>query len=80
MKNYSQILNKLMTHKHKYIFNSLVDVIWMGLHDYYDIIKNLMDLGTVKSRMAKNFYASSLVIEVDVRLNFYRSPFVFRTG
>ncbi|KAE8706089.1 Detected protein of confused Function [Hibiscus syriacus] len=50
MKNCSQILSKLMKHKHGYIFNSPVDVIGLGLHDYYAIIKNPMDLGTVKSR------------------------------
>ncbi|XVF44904.1 hypothetical protein PTKIN_Ptkin02bG0160700 [Pterospermum kingtungense] len=70
MKNCSQILNKLMKHKHGYIFNSPVDVVGLGLHDYYDIIKNPMDLGTVKSRMAKNFYRSPLDFAADVRLTF----------
>ncbi|XVE93573.1 hypothetical protein REPUB_Repub01dG0206300 [Reevesia pubescens] len=70
MKNCSQILNKLMKHKHGYIFNSPVDVIGMGLHDYYDIIKNPMDLGTVKTKMAKNLYASPLDFAADVSLTF----------
>ncbi|EOX98604.1 Global transcription factor group, putative isoform 4 [Theobroma cacao] len=70
MKNCSQILNKLMKQKYGYIFNSPVDVVGMGLHDYYDIIKNPMDLGTVKSRMAKNFYGSPLDFAADVRLTF----------
>ncbi|GMI88323.1 hypothetical protein HRI_002501600 [Hibiscus trionum] len=70
MKSCSQILNKLMKNKHGYIFNSPVDVFGMGLHDYYDIIKKPMDLGTVKSRMAKNFCGSPLEFAADVRLTF----------
>ncbi|XP_039038479.1 transcription factor GTE7-like [Hibiscus syriacus] len=70
MKNCSQILSKLMKHKHGYIFNSPVDVVGLGLHDYYAVIKNPMDLGTVKSRLAKNFYASPLDFSADVRLTF----------
>ncbi|XP_039018433.1 transcription factor GTE7-like isoform X2 [Hibiscus syriacus] len=70
MKSCSQILNKLMKNKHGYVFNSPVDVVGMGLHDYYDIIKKPMDLGTVKSRMAKNFYGSPSEFAADVRLTF----------
>ncbi|KAK9004548.1 hypothetical protein V6N11_042013 [Hibiscus sabdariffa] len=70
MKSCSQILSKLMKHKHGYVFNSPVDVVGLGLHDYYTIIKNPMDLGTVKSRLAKNFYASPLDFAADVRLTF----------
>ncbi|KAG2703985.1 hypothetical protein I3760_06G162200 [Carya illinoinensis] len=39
--------NKL-EHKNEWIFNEPVDVAGMGLHDYHDIIKQPMDLGTVK--------------------------------
>ncbi|KAE8660991.1 hypothetical protein F3Y22_tig00116944pilonHSYRG00256 [Hibiscus syriacus] len=70
MKNCSQILNKLMKHKYGHVFNSPVDVIGLGLHDYYDVIKNPMDLGTIKTRMAKNFYMSPLDFAADVRLVF----------
>lgn len=65
-----QILNKLMKHKHGYIFNSPVDVVGLGLHDYYNIIKCPMDLGTVKSRMTKKFYRSPMDFAADVRLTF----------
>ncbi|GMJ06797.1 hypothetical protein HRI_004348900 [Hibiscus trionum] len=70
MKNCSQILNKLMKHRYGHVFNSPVDVIGLGLHDYYNVIKNPMDLGTIKSRMAKNFYGSPLDFAADVRLAF----------
>ncbi|GKV26595.1 hypothetical protein SLEP1_g35865 [Rubroshorea leprosula] len=70
MKTCGQILSKLMKHKHGYIFNTPVDTVGLGLHDYYDIIKNPMDLGTVKSRITKNFYRSPLEFADDVRLTF----------
>lgn len=65
-----QILTKLMKHKHGYIFNTPVDVVGMGLHDYHDIIKCPMDLGTVKAKLSKNLYDSPLDFAADVRLTF----------
>lgn len=70
MKNCGQILTKLMKHKLGYIFNSPVDVVGMALHDYYDIIKIPMDLGTVKSKLSKNLYDSPASFAADVRLTF----------
>ncbi|KAI4296470.1 hypothetical protein L6164_036426 [Bauhinia variegata] len=70
MKNCSQLLQKLMKHKRGWIFNSPVDVVGMGLHDYYDIIKQPMDLGTVKSNLAKNVYSTPADFAADVRLTF----------
>ncbi|XP_022952549.1 transcription factor GTE7-like [Cucurbita moschata] len=70
MKSCSQILNKLMKQKYGLIFNKPVDVVGLGLHDYYDIIKRPMDLGTVKSKLTKNLYDSPLEFSEDVRLTF----------
>jgi len=70
MKVCSQILQKLMKHKHGWIFNVPVDVVGMGLHDYYDIIKQPMDLGTVKSNLSKNVYSTPADFASDVRLTF----------
>ncbi|KAF2289051.1 hypothetical protein GH714_025502 [Hevea brasiliensis] len=42
----------------------------MKLHDYCDIIKNPMDLGTVKSKLGKNLYDLPMGFAVDVRLTF----------
>ncbi|KAF2296523.1 hypothetical protein GH714_040552 [Hevea brasiliensis] len=70
MKKCAQILTKLMKHKHAYVFNVPVDVEGMKLHDYYDIIKNPMDLGTVKSKLGKNLYDLPTDFAVDVRLTF----------
>ncbi|CAI9760824.1 unnamed protein product [Fraxinus pennsylvanica] len=47
-----QILTKLMKHKNGWIFNKPVDAAALGLHDYHQIVKQPMDLDTVKSNMA----------------------------
>lgn len=70
MKRCGQILGKLMNHKPHWVFNSPVDVVALGLHDYYQIIKNPMDLGTVKSKLKKNLYQTPLDFAADVRLTF----------
>ncbi|MED6168888.1 hypothetical protein PIB30_015946 [Stylosanthes scabra] len=70
MKSCSQVLQKIMKHKLGWIFNTPVDVVGMGLHDYYDIVKKPMDLGTVKSNLAKNVYSTPLEFASDVRLTF----------
>ncbi|XP_022642241.1 transcription factor GTE7 [Vigna radiata var. radiata] len=70
MKGCSQVLQKLMKHKHGWIFNVPVDAVGMGLHDYYDIIKQPMDLGTVKSNLSKNKYSTPSDFASDVRLTF----------
>ncbi|GFS34754.1 global transcription factor group E4 [Actinidia rufa] len=66
----STLLDKLMKHKHAWVFNEPVDPKALGLHDYFDIIKNPMDLGTVKSRLSKNWYKSPIEFAKDVRLTF----------
>ncbi|KAJ8764752.1 hypothetical protein K2173_009146 [Erythroxylum novogranatense] len=70
MKKCGQILTKLMKQKHGHVFNTPVDVVGLQLHDYYDMIKNPMDLGTVKSKLGKNLYDSPSHFAADVRLTF----------
>ncbi|XP_043688678.1 transcription factor GTE4-like isoform X2 [Telopea speciosissima] len=69
-KSCSILLAKLMKHKHGWVFNTPVDVKGLGLHDYYTIIKHPMDLGTVKSRLNKNWYMAPKEFAEDVRLTF----------
>ncbi|XVE86373.1 hypothetical protein DITRI_Ditri18aG0029900 [Diplodiscus trichospermus] len=69
-KSCSSLLERLMKHKHGWVFNAPVDVKGLGLHDYYSIIKHPMDLGTVKSRLGKNWYKSPREFAEDVRLTF----------
>ncbi|KAL3509236.1 hypothetical protein ACH5RR_028637 [Cinchona calisaya] len=70
LKTSSSLLDRLMKHKHAWVFNKPVDAVRLGLHDYFDIIKNPMDLGTVKSRLNKNWYKSPKEFAEDVRLTF----------
>ncbi|XP_059301305.1 transcription factor GTE4 isoform X1 [Lycium ferocissimum] len=70
LKNCRALLERLMKHKHGWVFNQPVDIKALGLHDYFDIIKNPMDLGTVKSRLETNRYTSPKEFAEDVRLTF----------
>ncbi|KAF5188700.1 Transcription factor gte4 [Thalictrum thalictroides] len=72
-KGCNALLGKLMKHKHGWVFNTPVDVRKLGLHDYYNIIKVPMDLGTVKSRLSKNWYKSPREFAEDVRLTFHNA-------
>jgi hypothetical protein len=42
------ILQELMAHEYGWVFNTPVDPILLNIPDYFDIIKNPMDLGTIK--------------------------------
>lgn len=72
-KSCSALLDKLMKHKHGWVFNTPVDVKALGLHDYFTIIKHPMDLGTVKSRLNTNWYKSPKEFAEDVRLTFHNA-------
>ncbi|KAF4517925.1 hypothetical protein B566_EDAN005990 [Ephemera danica] len=51
-------------------FYKPVDAELLGLHDYHDIIKKPMDLGTVKQKMDNREYKSGVEFAADVRLIF----------
>ncbi|CAM8909161.1 unnamed protein product [Rhodiola kirilowii] len=67
------LLEKLMKHKHGWVFNTPVDAKGLGLHDYFLIIKNPMDLGTVKARLSTYWYKSPMEFAEDVRLTFHNA-------
>ncbi|XP_059277168.1 transcription factor GTE3, chloroplastic-like isoform X1 [Lycium ferocissimum] len=69
-KRCSNVLQRLMKHKHGWVFNEPVNVEALGLHDYLDIIKHPMDLGTIKTRLSQNWYKSPREFAEDVRLVF----------
>ncbi|KAL6536064.1 hypothetical protein OROHE_012908 [Orobanche hederae] len=69
-KSCNALLERLMKHKHAWVFNKPVDAVALGLHDYFDIIKNPMDLGTVKNRLTQFWYKSPVEFAEDVRLTF----------
>ncbi|XP_020587702.1 transcription factor GTE4-like isoform X2 [Phalaenopsis equestris] len=64
------LLSKLMKHKHGWVFNVPVDVKKLNIPDYHSIIKRPMDLGTVNSRLDRNWYKSPGEFAEDVRLTF----------
>lgn len=70
LKNCNNLLTKLMKHKSGWVFNTPVDTVTLGLHDYHTIVKKPMDLGTVKTRLSKSWYKSPLEFAEDVRLTF----------
>ncbi|KAK9073985.1 hypothetical protein SSX86_006580 [Deinandra increscens subsp. villosa] len=70
MKMCRQVLTKLMKHKLSWIFKAPVDAVALGLHDYHQIIKRPMDLGSVKSKLSENKYSSPVDFASDVRLVF----------
>lgn len=43
-----EILQELMDHEYGWVFNTPVDPISLEIPDYFDVIKNPMDLGTIK--------------------------------
>ncbi|KZV27265.1 hypothetical protein F511_04718 [Dorcoceras hygrometricum] len=70
LKSCNVLLERLMKHKHGWVFNTPVDAAGLGLHDYFEIIKKPMDLGTVKTRLNQSWYKSPVEFAEDVRLTF----------
>ncbi len=53
-----------------------MDVAGLGLTDYYDIIKNPMDLGTVKNKLESNSYTTVNDVIKGVQLT-WRNAFIY---
>ncbi|XP_031333781.1 bromodomain-containing protein 3-like isoform X3 [Photinus pyralis] len=73
LKSCNEILKELFTKKHSsyaWPFYKPVDAELLGLHDYHDIIRNPMDLGTVKQKMDNREYRTAQEFAADVRLIF----------
>lgn len=73
LKSCNEILKELFSKKHSgyaWPFYKPVDAKMLGLHDYHDIIKKPMDLGTVKRKMDEREYKTAAEFEGDVRLIF----------
>uniref|UniRef100_A0A0E0K220 Bromo domain-containing protein n=1 Tax=Oryza punctata TaxID=4537 RepID=A0A0E0K220_ORYPU len=64
------ILKKLMTQKCSNIFDSPVDAVKLNIPDYFQIIKNPMDLGTIRSKLDSGSYTNPSDFAADVRLTF----------
>jgi len=73
LKSCNEILKELFSKKHSgyaWPFYKPVDAQMLGLHDYHEIIKKPMDLGTVKRKMDDREYKNAAEFEADVRLIF----------
>lgn len=65
------LLRKLMESKHnKGVFNEPVDAVALNIPDYHVIVKEPMDLGTVRQKLEDGVYAKLGDFEKDVRLAF----------
>lgn len=64
------ILKTLMTHPAGWVFNKPVDPVALGIPDYFSIISEPMDLGTIKSKLDRNMYFTVEELAADVRLTF----------
>lgn len=70
MKQCETLLKRLMAHQHAWVFNTPVDVVKLNIPDYFTVIKQPMDLGTVKIKLASGAYSSPRDFASDVRLTF----------
>lgn len=64
------LLNRLLGHQYAWVFNKPVDVVKLNIPDYFTVIKQPMDLGTIQSNLASGFYTSPMDFASDVRLTF----------
>jgi len=65
-----EVLKGLQSHVHGWVFNGPVDPVDLGLHDYFDVIKRPMDLGTIKKRLENGCYHELKGFGGDVNLTF----------
>ncbi|XP_028062142.1 transcription factor GTE12-like isoform X2 [Camellia sinensis] len=64
------ILKQLMTHRYGWVFNHPVDPVKLNIPDYFSVISDPMDLGTIKTKLENNSYSSVEEFAADVRLTF----------
>uniref|UniRef100_A0A3Q3KE67 Bromo domain-containing protein n=1 Tax=Monopterus albus TaxID=43700 RepID=A0A3Q3KE67_MONAL len=50
------VLKTLWKHQFAWPFQAPVDAVKLNLPDYYKIIKNPMDMGTIRKRLENNYY------------------------
>ncbi|KAL9673504.1 hypothetical protein QQ045_029763 [Rhodiola kirilowii] len=64
------LLDRLMSHQYGWVFNVHVDAEKLNILDYHTVIKQPMDLGTVKRRLTSGEYSTLVDFASDVRLTF----------
>lgn len=71
MKQCLKILQNLKSHQSAPLFAAPVDAIALGVPNYYDVVKNPMDLSTVEKKLHGKLYVGLDDFEEDVILNYY---------
>lgn len=66
----SKILKTLWKNRHCWPFQQPIDIVALGIPDYYSIIKNPMDLGTIKRKLDNCEYTSGEEAVKDFKLVF----------
>uniref|UniRef100_A0A8C6SIV4 Bromodomain testis-specific protein n=1 Tax=Neogobius melanostomus TaxID=47308 RepID=A0A8C6SIV4_9GOBI len=73
LRSCNNILKELFSKRHyayAWAFYTPVDAVALGLHDYHEVIKQPMDLGTVRKKMDERLYADAKEFAADIRLMF----------
>ncbi|MEQ2315653.1 hypothetical protein AMECASPLE_024665, partial [Ameca splendens] len=73
LRHCNNILKEMLSKRHyayAWPFYTPVDAVALGLHDYHDIIKQPMDLSTIKKKMDQQEYADAKEFAADIRLMF----------
>lgn len=66
LKKCEALLNKLATHKHAIHFLQPVDPVLLGIPDYPSIVKEPIDLGTIKKKLKSKEYKNPLEMMRDI--------------
>jgi hypothetical protein len=65
-----RIVNNLFKHPSSWIFHEAVDPIKLNIPDYNEIVKEPMDLGSIKNKLNSNAYMRAPDFVRDVNLMF----------
>lgn len=65
------MINILWRTNHAWIFHEPVDPTKLNIPDYFDVVKNPMDFGTIKKKLNNNAYSSGERLIEDFELVFH---------
>jgi hypothetical protein len=68
IKRMTKIVNAFLARPDSGPFAEPVDWRGLELHDYPEIIKHMMDLGTVKRKLDRGVYTTAFAVAQDIRL------------
>ena len=65
-----KVMTSMFNHKDSWPFKTPVDAIKLKIPDYHTIVKNPMDLGTIKKRLTNKYYWCAQEVQDDFKLMF----------